>query len=172
MGRGYPHPRSGAGGICRTPPRLDGVPPVQDWMGYPPVQDWMVYPSSQDWMGYPSPRLDGLSPIQDWMGYPPPIRRLISKASTCYAAGGVPLAFRQEDFLVNRKFGVLINGADILVASCTFYPIVGQYSFVGEEFKARSYCGIATVLLVGTSFNGSAHTMRLRQCHEPYTVRF
>ena len=65
--------------------------------------------------GYPIPGLDGgvshsadggypiqdrgkpfgTPPVQHWMGYPS-----ISKASTCYAVGGVPLAFTQEDFLV------------------------------------------------------------------------
>ena len=55
--------------------RLDGSTPLD---GSYPIQDWM---------GYPCPRLDGV---------PPPI----SKASTCYAVGGVPLAFTQEDFLV------------------------------------------------------------------------
>ena len=52
----------------------------------------MVYspPSKTGWgTPSPNPRLDGV---------------LISKASTCYAAGGVPLAFTQEDFLVNVCF--------------------------------------------------------------------
>ena len=103
MGMGYPIPGlDGGGGIpsmcqCvflvlfdRDPggqgvlwgtlpcPGLDGVPPVQDWMGY-----------VQDWMGYPTPR---------------PVRRQSSIANTCYAAGGMPLAFTQEDFLVVWPF--------------------------------------------------------------------
>ena len=95
---GYPHPKSGQGGY-------PGVPPIQDWMGYPclrldgypsPIQDWMGYPQtgwdtalSKTGWGTPSPSKTG------W-GTPPPI----SKASSCYSAGGVPLAFTQEDFLV------------------------------------------------------------------------
>ena len=56
--------------------------------------------------GTTSPGLDGggvlrVPPEQVWMvgGIPPPMRQS-STASTCYAAGGVPLAFTQEDFLV------------------------------------------------------------------------
>ena len=80
------------------------IPPVQDWMGYPHPRDDGV-PPIQDWMGYPHPSLDEVSPpIQEGMGYLPPPSP-INKASTCYAAGGVPLAFTQEDFLVeNNEF--------------------------------------------------------------------
>ena len=50
--------------------------------------------------GYPGiPPRPGL----DDRGTPPPIRQS-SIASTCYAAGGVPLAFTQEDFLVLTYF--------------------------------------------------------------------
>ena len=62
-------------------------------------------------MGVPIPGPGGEgTPIQLWMGYPspsmtgwgtPPIRREISIESTCYAGGGMPLAFTQEDFLVS-----------------------------------------------------------------------
>ena len=38
-----------------------------------------------------------------WGTPPPPIRQS-SIASTCYAAGGMPLAFTQEDFLVTNFF--------------------------------------------------------------------
>ena len=72
---GIPHPRSRWGGGYPIS-GLDGGFPIQDWMGYPP-------------------------PIQCWTGTPPPpSRRQSSIASTCYAAGGMPLAFTQEDFLV------------------------------------------------------------------------
>ena len=67
-----------------------GLPP-SGWWGVPtsgldgsiPHRDWMEYPTHQDWMGTPSPA---------------PIRRQSSRASTCYAAGGMPLAFKQENF--------------------------------------------------------------------------
>ena len=89
---GVPHPRSG-------------------WWGGTPSQVWMV----GGYLGYPQPGLDGGTqgtpmtglgtPHHDWMGYPPfppwvggvPPPHI---ASTCYAAGGMPLAFTQEDFLV------------------------------------------------------------------------
>ena len=48
----------------------------------------------------PSP---SLSPVRP----PAPIRRQISIGSTCYVAGGMPLAFMQEDFLVFFKFANL-----------------------------------------------------------------
>ena len=73
-----------------------------DWMEVPPVRTgWSTPPS----------RLDGVPP-QDWLGYPPSgldggipsVRRQRSRVSTCYAAGGMPLAFTQEDFLVHMYF--------------------------------------------------------------------
>ena len=110
-GWGVPHPRSGWGA---TPSKIwMGVPPSLDLMGYSPIQDWMWYPPGQDLMGYPL--------VQEWMGYPPhprlengvppplPIRTQVSKASTCYAAGGVPLALTQEDFLAKIKFTEKVN---------------------------------------------------------------
>ena len=72
-----------------THPRLDGVPPHAELDGIPPP--------IQDWMGYPSPRLEGVPP-------PTPTRRQISKESTCYAPGDMPLAFTQEDFLVGENY--------------------------------------------------------------------
>ena len=68
-------------------PGLDGVPPWPGLDGVPP--------SGQDWMGYPLP------PSQNWMGYP--LIRQSSIVSTCYVAGGMPLAFTQQDFLVSSS---------------------------------------------------------------------
>ena len=98
---GVPHPRSGRGGST----------PVSR-MGYPlyrPGMRWVPQGTS------PHPRLDGvLSPHQQ-SGVPPCPRQdgvpshpildevpptPISKTNTCYAAGGVPLVFTQENFLV------------------------------------------------------------------------
>ena len=72
-GRGVPHPRSGQGSGWWLGGGwgLPGVPPPRPEMGYPPDLRW---------------------------GTPPPITQS-SIASTCYAAGGVPLVFTQEDFL-------------------------------------------------------------------------
>ena len=81
-GGGYPIPGPGSRGtpsqVCRW-----RVPHPRSRWGVPPIQTW-----------------DGVPPIQDWMGSPPLVRRQSSKTSTCYTAGGTPLAFTQEDFLV------------------------------------------------------------------------
>ena len=124
---GVPHPRSGWEGVPHpwselgTPlartgwgtlwPGLDGgeyplartgwgTPP---WPGldgggvlYWPGLDW-VPPSHQYCMGYPSRTGCGYHPPP-----PTPIRQ-INIASTCCPAGGIPLAFTQEDFLVLEK---------------------------------------------------------------------
>ena len=89
--KGVPHPRSGQGG---TPSQVQmwGTP-IKDRMWYHPSKTGWGTPPIQDWV-HPHPRLDRV--------VPPPVRRLISKAGTCYAAGGVPLAFTKGDFLVCR----------------------------------------------------------------------
>ena len=117
---GYPIP--GLGGECTIPGLGGGYPipgpdggrgtPSQVWMGGTPSQVWTGgtpgYPCHHDWMGY-SPTMTGWgtptmtgwgTPHHDWMGYPLPPIRQSSIASTCYVAGGMPLAFLQEDFLV------------------------------------------------------------------------
>ena len=80
LGRGVPHPGSRSRGV--PSPRSGGVP----------------HPRSR---GDPIPGPGGVlwvppHPDQVWI-------RQSSTASTSYAAGGVPLAFTQEDFLVNTK---------------------------------------------------------------------
>ena len=70
--------------------------------------------------GYPQPGLDGgrgtwgnPPPARSgWCGggtpsTPPPIGQS-SIVSTCYAAGGMPLAFTQEDFLVSSKENLFV----------------------------------------------------------------
>ena len=84
---GIPHPRSGQG----VPPskiRMEGTPPSKS--------GWDILP-------FPHPRLDEVPASRTGWGTPS-IKRQISKASTCYAAGGVSLAFTQEDFLVKTSF--------------------------------------------------------------------
>ena len=109
LGQGTPHPTPTWDGVppprwgvnWQTPPWLDGVPP-------PTMTGWGT--PHHDWMGTPSPWLDGVPPQHhhDWMGYPPPIRQS-SIASTCYVAGGMPLAFTQEDFLVQNYFDIFLS---------------------------------------------------------------
>ena len=84
-----------------------GGTPIQPWMGGYPNLGWGGYPNL-GWGGYPNlgwgvPHLWGGTPSHVW-GVPHP--RI---ASTCYgyAAGGVPLAFTQEDFLVDFVFTLL-----------------------------------------------------------------
>ena len=95
---GYPLPSQWAGTPSQI--RMVRVPPIpgqvryQVRMRHPP---WRLGldgepPSCQDWMEYPPSGLDG--------GTRPPIRRQSSTVSTCYTAGGMVLAFTQEDFLV------------------------------------------------------------------------
>ena len=92
---GVPHPRSGWWGV----PPLPGLDGGGGYVGYPPPgQVWMV----------------GCTPSQVWMvgvhrvpPTPHPPIRETSIASTCYAAGGVPLAFTQEDFLVSLIYNQL-----------------------------------------------------------------
>ena len=129
-GGGYPI--SGLGGIPGTPLGLgipliwDGVPPTLGWgtprpgMGYPQTWDGVT---PQTWDGVPPrpemgnpktwdgvPPRPGMGSPQTWDGVPPrpemgyPPTRQISIVSTCYAAGGMPLAFTQEDFLVPNTF--------------------------------------------------------------------
>ena len=94
---GVPHPRSRQG----VPHPADrGTPSQVQVEGV----SW-VTPRSRPGMGYLHLGLDGVPfPIQGWMGYPSPVRRQSSIASTCYMAGGMPLAFTQEDFLVLPVF--------------------------------------------------------------------
>ena len=89
----YPNPRSGWG---------RGVPPSCWWGGVGNI------PSQA--RGYPHPDLGwapcpGQVPGQDGGGGSSPNQN--SMVCTCYAAGGMPLAFTQEDFLVKSVF--LVN---------------------------------------------------------------
>ena len=96
-GWGVPHPRS----------RWGYPIPGLDFGGYPipltgggylhPRSGWGVPPCPRLDGVPPRPRLDVVPPCPGLDGVPP---RPISKASTCYVAGGVLLAFTQEDFLV------------------------------------------------------------------------
>ena len=100
MGQEIPNPRSGLGVLLSQvqmgyPILLMGGTPIQDQdRGYPGVSPgWgLDRVPHQDWMGVPLSRTGWGNPSQ------------ISIASTCYAAGGMPLAFKQEDFLVVIDF--------------------------------------------------------------------
>ena len=89
------------------------LPPSQDWMGYPPpIRTGWGYPSThQDWIGVPTTHWGWLEvttplppPLRTGRGYPAPsgLDGQSSRASTCYMASGMPLAFTQEDFLLQK----------------------------------------------------------------------
>ena len=78
----HPLPRSGRGGY---PIQLMGGTP------FPGLDGWGIPPGK------------GVSP---WQGYPP---QKTSTACTWYTAGGMPLAFTQEDFLVSFSMDITWN---------------------------------------------------------------
>ena len=92
---------TGWGYLGYPPPGQDGVPPPPTWDGVPPPLDLTGVPPLDMGQGTP-PDLGWGNPPQTWDGVPPP-----GIASTCYAAGGMPLAFTQEDFLVYLYFHYL-----------------------------------------------------------------
>ena len=131
-GGGVPQPGLDGGGYPSQVWMVGGVPQQgldggggtsarSGWWGVPPSQVWMVgvpgqvlgTPHHPDLAGVPPPTMTGWgTPHHDWMGYPPTMTGWgtphhdpppPSIASTCYAAGDMPLAFTQEDFLVLKK---------------------------------------------------------------------
>ena len=95
--QGIPPARSGWGSTQSTPhPDLGSGTPHLDLGRGTPYLRWG--PPYLD-LGQGTPHLRWGTPPLPEMGYPPPITQS-SIASTCYAVGGVPLAFTQEDFLV------------------------------------------------------------------------
>ena len=103
--RGVLHARSRWGGGGGTPFQVQterGGTPTQVWMGGTPsqVQTGGGYPIPGLVGGYPPPHpgLDGIPPLGD-----------SSIVSTCYAAGGMTLAFMQEDFLVDYEKSYIYN---------------------------------------------------------------
>ena len=87
--------------------------------GWGTPHHWMGFPH-HDWMGHPHPpTMTGWgTPHHDWMGYPP---SPTSIASTCYPAGGMPLAFTQEDFLVYVKIITFRDTRACCLVNVKFY---------------------------------------------------
>ena len=119
----YPHPFWQGVPLCflmgvphlSIPGQDRGVPPSQVKMGGSPIpgQDGGTPIPGQNAAGYPNTRSEwGVSPSQVRMGVPIPIQvrsqvgmgggtpNRNTTACTFYSAGGMPLAFTQEDFLV------------------------------------------------------------------------
>ena len=128
-----PHPKDGGRYcfqfVCQSTLAGGGGTPSQVWLGgYPmgwgtppdlrwstlPDLGWGTPPPDLGW-GTPPPNLGWGTPPRPGTGYPPPP----SIASTCYgyAAGGMPLAFTQEDFLVFVYFRNP-QKYDELISSC------------------------------------------------------
>ena len=100
---GHPLVRSGWWGVLPTMTGW-GISQARSglWVeGTPTHHDWMRYPSwpGLDGGGYPPTMTEWVSPTMTGWGTPSP-HPPTSIASTCYAAGDMPLAFMQEDFLV------------------------------------------------------------------------
>ena len=130
---GVPHPKSGWGvpipgldGGCSgaTPlSGLDGVSPTMTGWGTPQwgtphtMTGWGT--PGHDWLGYPLARTGWGTPHH-------PIRQS-SIASTCYAAGGMSLAFKQDDFLVKN------------FVMC---PLVTKIKFGSSNFRLLLKCTV------------------------------
>ena len=133
---GTPSPSAGWG----TPPSRPGkgVPPTWTWEGvatprpdlgreYCPAWTWEEVPPCPDLEGgTPPPPSPGQ--VQG-RGYP----NQNSIACTCYAAGGMPLAFTQEDFLVTMNVTPLYVACRI----SRLYPPSFPFVFP-SQYKGRS----------------------------------
>ena len=124
-------------------PGLDGGggTPSQVWTGGVPHSQVMGVPHSQVWTeGYPIPGVDGGGyPRLDGVP-PPPIRIQSSIASTCYAAGGMSLAFTQEDFLVK------LTSVFVCICVFTFNVSVIKNGTAKIKRKERRHCVCKTDL--------------------------
>ena len=117
MGGGLPHPRSGWG--VPHPRSGLGVPhPWSGWGGVAPTQVWTG--GTLEWMA----RTGWGTLHHDWMGLPP--IRQSSIGSTCYAAGSMPLAFTQEDFLVCENISKKKLRRTFGASKVTFFCTNGQ----------------------------------------------
>ena len=98
------------GGVPRSSQRGGGVLPSSQ-QGVPHLVDREVPHPAKEGYSHPANRI----PPSELDGYPPslPLRHT-SIASTCYVAGGMPLAFTQEDFLVYASvYPLLIRPREI-----------------------------------------------------------
>ena len=125
-GRGYPHLRSGWGYPFQ---RQDPHPPVQvrsqDRGGRgtalsrsdPRMMGWGRVPPSRS-----DPRMGGGTPYQN------------SIACTCYAAGSMPLAFTQEDFLVTNNIFSSVQITKYQICKLIFWFCIQSISVLENVF--------------------------------------
>ena len=100
LGGGVPQSGLGKGGVLQSGLGRGGTP-SQVWVGGYPISG-LGRGVPHLWGGTPCPGVlhpRGVPHVRGGTLSPPPITQS-SIASTCYAAGGVPLAFTQEDFLL------------------------------------------------------------------------
>ena len=105
VGGGVPHLRSEVGGVPHLRSEVGGYPisglgrgyPISGLGGYPSLGGTPCLGGTQC-LGVPHVR--GEYPMSGGVPHLRPPIAQSSIASTCYAAGGVPLAFTQENFLV------------------------------------------------------------------------
>ena len=87
------------GGRWSIPSPSHNIPTQQYFHWSHVLSRW--YPSDWSWVPVgPWPGQDGVHPWPGLDGVHPSLQRQNSRASTCYTAGGMPLAFRQDDCLV------------------------------------------------------------------------
>ena len=103
-GGGYPSQVLMVGGTWGTPNLGWGTTHHQDLVRVPPTTlGWSTPPD----LGWGTPHYQDLSGVPPILGWgTPPFTRQSSIVSTYYAAGGMALAFTQEDFLVFRSIGI------------------------------------------------------------------
>ena len=112
-GVGIPSSLDWGGGGCVPPssPDRGGTPSSSDWGGGSQVSIGYLPPPQEDRMGVPA-------------DLPPPHRRQSSTASTCYyGAGGMAIAFTQEDILVSFVLGVLQKSKSLRVPCFGLFEI-------------------------------------------------
>ena len=132
---GYPIQLTGGA----TPfPGLDGGGTPSSWWGVLPSQVWRGVPPSQVWTGgCPLPRSRWGYPLAIYpqQGYPPYRSNI---ACTCYTAVGMPLAFAQEDFLVDTLTNAYFSATKSLTVN------VHQFAAIKRDSKSVFICGVQT----------------------------
>ena len=122
--------------------------------------------------GYPSPRFfprslvpgpfkgvpqDGVLPVrsgqirtpQPGQGRVPPSPRQNSRANTCYATGGMPLAFTQEDFLFLFGFPIFLFSLLVCMIYCELkicwkvrHIVLGYMNTTDTDFVCLSFSNV------------------------------
>ena len=133
IGGGYPFPGLDGMGVSPSDVWMGGTPfPGLDW-GYPLQMVWVGDTPSQVRTGRHLSRTGWVYPHPDLGRGPLPPRRSgprvggtpyhNSLTCSCYAVGGMPLAFTQEDFLVTVSFICATSSKQIILNECVIAGI-------------------------------------------------